>query len=1063
MRFLLNRSKAGLNFVFLAGACLLLLAHAVFAELLPIKTYLSSDGLVYDKLFKAYQDSRGFVWFFTTAGVSRFDGYRFVNYGFENGMEENSFICDGVEDEHGVYWFAANPSGVYRFDPRPAAARADEPEPKNFRLFSVSDAPGANAIRRVFKTSKNEILFGGNGGVYRLVPGENAFEKIDLRLPVAADAPLYAWSIEEDAEGSLWIGHQYGLTRRLPSGAIVNYEVLPQANGADRVYSLAVDTGERIWILTDAGRKALVFNPEPAGSVEADASAKRPLRFLAGAAADPPSGFARLFTGAETLAEDKAITLSATSDGSVWLAAYGKGLIEYAKGEFRLYTKANGLSDTTVRSVTEDSFGNFWIASDWGVMRWNRTNFVAYHTEDGLGDERVCGIFEDRDGALYVTTPFWTINRLDGNRFSSVRLDLPPLAGMNSYIADRILNDRAGEWWFGTNAGLYRYNAVEAFDRLRDARPAKIYTAADGLAGEKIRAVVQDSKSDVWFSYEDKPGFLTRWSRQSGEIRTFSPADGIPDGCVAQTLREDAAGNLYFPCYSENIVVFRNGRFLSFTHEAFDKNFWISDILVDRKGVLWAATPSRGLLKIENLLSGSPQVRVYTHRDGLSSMSGQFLAEDDNGRIYYLNASALDVFEPETERIRKYTLADGLNGMGNGVALRDRRGDLWFGTHRGVSKLTPQPARVPPPPPVFIGALRAGGKPVPVSAVGETNLSGVTLESDARQLQIEFFGLSLSTGESLRYQYKLEGADADWSEPTGERSANYPNVAPGAYRFLVRAVNSAGLASENPAVVSFSVLRPVWQRWWFLALAAVFVSAVVYALYRYRVDQIIKLERVRTRIATDLHDDIGSSLSKIAILSEVVRQKNGSPGGRGGFEPLEIIADTSRQMVDSMSDIVWAINPERDHLSDLVQRMRHFAEEMLDAAGVEYEFADAENLKDISLGADLRREVYLIFKECVNNLAKHSRATRAEIEIKLERDFLIVEISDDGRGFVVETLRAETSSAYAADIGEADAARSFGGNGLRNMRRRAENLGGAFEIDSEPGNGTRIVLKVPVA
>jgi signal transduction histidine kinase len=444
-------------------------------------------------------------------------------------------------------------------------------------------------------------------------------------------------------------------------------------------------------------------------------------------------------------------------------------------------------------------------------------------------------------------------------------------------------------------------------------------------------------------------------------------------------------------------------------------------------------------------------VQIYTNKDGLSALSGQFLTEDRAGRIYYLNASALDVLEPDTGRVKKYTIADGLNGTGNGVAFRDRRGDLWFGTHRGVSKLTPQNDRAQPPPPVFISDLRAGGKNVPVNAVGETEITDLTLDADARQMQIEFFGLSLATGESLRYQYKLEGADADWSVSSNERAANYPNIPPGSYRFLVRAVNSDGAASATPAAISFTVLRPVWQRWWFLLLAALAASATVYALYRYRVNQIIKLERVRTRIATDLHDDIGSSLSKIAILSEVARRRNGNGAGDAddANEPLQVIADTSREMVDSMSDIVWAINPERDNLSDLIQRMRRFAEDILDAQTINYQFIVPEHLPELALGADVRRDVYLIFKECVNNLAKYAEANEAIIEVKLENHNLLIEIADDGRGF---------------DVGHklnGGAASGFGGNGLKNMQRRAENFGGAIQIESEIGAGTRIVLRIP--
>jgi signal transduction histidine kinase len=226
---------------------------------------------------------------------------------------------------------------------------------------------------------------------------------------------------------------------------------------------------------------------------------------------------------------------------------------------------------------------------------------------------------------------------------------------------------------------------------------------------------------------------------------------------------------------------------------------------------------------------------------------------------------------------------------------------------------------------------------------------------------------------------------------------------------------------------------------------------MIYALYRYRIEQIIKLERVRTRIATDLHDDIGSSLSKIAILSEVVRQKT---KGNGASEPLEIIANTSREMVDSMSDIVWAINPERDSLSDLIHRMRRFAEDILDAQDIDYQFIVPEHLKQIALGADVRRDVYLIFKECLNNLAKHSKATEAEIKINLESEKLTVEINDNGGGFTAPSIHVTTDSVPTSN--------GFGGNGLRNMRRRTKNFGGDFQIDSEIGKGTRIVLQIPV-
>jgi signal transduction histidine kinase len=264
----------------------------------------------------------------------------------------------------------------------------------------------------------------------------------------------------------------------------------------------------------------------------------------------------------------------------------------------------------------------------------------------------------------------------------------------------------------------------------------------------------------------------------------------------------------------------------------------------------------------------------------------------------------------------------------------------------------------------------------------------------------------------------------------------------------VRAINADGVESLQPASISFTILRPVWQRWWFLTTIAILTALAIYALYRYRVSHLIKLERVRTRIATDLHDDIGSSLSQIAILSEVVRQKVGDKAN-GTTEPLNLIADKSREMVDSMSDIVWAINPQKDHLGDLVHRMHRFAGDMLETKDIDYHFTMPDEDEDISLGADVRREVYLIFKECINNLVKHSAATKAEIEIKLERDFLIIKISDNGSGFDVQNQSNGNSNGY-------------GGNGLKNMTRRTKNLGGGISVDSNKNEGTRITLKIPV-
>src|SRR5262249_30821000 len=225
-----------------------------------------------------------------------------------------------------------------------------------------------------------------------------------------------------------------------------------------------------------------------------------------------------------------------------------------------------------------------------------------------------------------------------------------------------------------------------------------------------------------------------------------------------------------------------------------------------------------------------------------------------------------------------------------------------------------------------------------------------------------------------------EGAFAQWSAPTDQRSITYPNLAPGSYRFLVRAVDSDGAFSEPPASVTFRILAPFWRRWWFIA-SVVFASAfALYGIHRYRIVRYLEVERIRTRIATDLHDDIGSSLSQVSVLSEVASQR--ARASLDPSEPLAMIADLSRGVLASVGDIVWAIKPGRDRLSDLTLRMRRCGGDAASAANIEMDFKIQAERPDVKLGPDLRREVYLIFKESMNNVMRHSGCSAAQVTIR---------------------------------------------------------------------------------
>jgi ligand-binding sensor domain-containing protein/signal transduction histidine kinase len=1061
------------------------------AEQLPVRVYTSADGLGQNRVKRIVRDSRGFLWFCTADGLSRFDGYRFTTYDTSQGLPYPS-INDLLETRAGVYWLASNGGGVFRFNLSEGAhARGDagaaaasngqaEQARSRFTVYKLGDTPRTNRPNRLFEDAAGRLWAGTDDGVYVLdeSAGMKAFERVEFETGGTTNggAVIPVWAFAEDDEGRLWIATSAGLWRREPqSGRISAFPIRPAIGGA--VWDVSKDREGRMWVGHSGGllifklpaaranatpdessglrvevRQSLLRAGEAAGGAEARApsspSVSTPPQTLQTLLPDE-AGEAYAYTKADGLAHEVVRQIHHAADGRIWLGT-ARGLSLFGAQTFLSYTRAHGLSDDNIRALAEDRDGNLWVGTETGgAIKLARHGLVTYRETDGLSGTQVRDIFETNAGTLCVVADNALISYFDGQKFTAVRPNLPP--EIKSFMG--VVEDARGDWWIGTtNFGLYRFSGVRHVSELARARPSH-YTSRNGLSSDSVTRVFEDSRGDIWLGM-DSERVLARWERAADKFHTYR--EGLPGRSQVLSFAEDKTGAVWAGFREGGAARYRGGRFDLFNESSGLTADEILKMYVDDAGRLWFGSNSYGLVRIDDPAAERPAFKTYTTADGLTSGIIRSIAEDNLHRLYLGTSRSVDRLDLATNRIKRYTIADGLAANESQVAYRDRQGALWFGTWNGISRLVPEPERTASPPPVMIDGLQIAGVRQPVSDLGETEIGNLSLSHTQNQVQIDFLGLGFGAGELLRYQYKLEGAGGvvDWSAPGDARSVTFANLSPGSYRFLVRAVNTDGDVSATPAIVAFQIMRPVWLRPWFLLLAALLVGGIIFAVARYRLTRLVELERVRTRIATDLHDDIGSSLSQIAILSEVVSQRVPQDNAPV-IEPLSMIAGTSREMVDSMSDIVWAINPQRDHLSDLTQRMRRFASDILSARDINFRFRAPDAEKDIRLGADLRREVYLIFKECVNNLVKHSGCAEAELELRIVNGWIVLRISDDGRGF--DTGAAASSGAN----GNGGNGASLGGHGLGSMRRRAAALGGTFEVKSAPGRGTVSTLKVP--
>jgi ligand-binding sensor domain-containing protein/two-component sensor histidine kinase len=995
------------------AALLLAVAAPAATRRLPTRHYTAADGLSQDQVQRLAVDDEGFLWIATAAGLSRFDGQRFVNFGEADGLR-GRIVNDVAFGPDGTGW-AATEAGLFVFRPGEVA-----PPGRLFADVPLEGVPDGDEPYRLLASRSGDVWIGTMKRLWRVRPGAGTtVVPVDL---IAEDGlPLRSriQSLREDPHGDVWIGtHREGVYR------ITGDERIEHCDSATPGTHFVRDfffPGDGSVLMSFFGGVAVFDRPPFPG---------KPVQLLG---------------SAEGVSIDT--TGIATADGGGIVVGTSAGMTELSRdtsGRWRAgatHDSRSGLPADAIGPLLRDSTGTLWMGvADRGLVKLPRSEFETRPDAEVPGAVLV-DLAPDRRGRIVAigskgaqSLYAW---HADHDPKGPVRVSLP--RGV-SYVGwgmnQKVLCDSHGSWWVAVGAAMLRYDDPKGLGLSRlSSPPDAVLGVKQGLAGPDAYIVDEDVRGDIWISSQPvamTSSAVSRWSRARGRLTTF-PASAVGTRALAVRFLTTRDGVLWMAFLDRRVVRFRNDRFEP-VEIVPGGGYGLGAVELDGEGRLWIVGDTAYVCDDPTAETPRFVERRVAGEPGWTTC----MVEDRERRLWFGAALGLVRADPATGQVRRYTLGDGLVSSSISSCERDGAGDVWFSDRTGASRFVGWTGSKTPLAQARLREVRVAGASVPLPVNGATTVAPITVPANARRLSVDFFAVHQTPGPPPRYQYRLEGADRAWSVPGTDTSVNYAGLSPGRYRFAVRTVGENG-ESGDPAVIPLRVLAPVWRRPWFVALGLFGVVGAMYGAHRMRVSRILAAERIRTRIATDLHDDIGSSLSQISILSQLAHRQVGQSGGTPP-EALTRITAVSGEVIDSMSDVVWAISPRWDTVSALVHRMRRFASELF-ADGTEDLTLSLPEGDDGPVDADVRRQLYLVFKEALHNVRRHAAARRVTVALRRAPGggWLLV-VEDDGHGF----------DPHAA--GE--------GHGLRSMRRRAEELGGTLAVHSSP-QGTRLTLTLP--
>jgi len=742
-------------------------------------------------------------------------------------------------------------------------------------------------------------------------------------------------------------------------------------------------------------------------------------------------------------------TLRQASNNKIW--AFGLNMLaEYdeAAGRFNyLYNEHPddfGIRYDIIHCFYEDREQNIWLGTDRGIYIFNpaaqKFTSISLTESDGTtGMERksLTEFTQLSSGDIVAGTWGQGIFVYDEQFRRKAHRIIPSTrpADLNYHMIWSVHEHSSSKKiWIGCQAGRLV---------VHDPATGKTnYLRLPVFDSRTIRTITEDKQGNIWFGTQH--GRLIKWDADKGSKHFQKGFELVHSfNSHVYVIKQDHDGLIWIGTHQEGLVVMDGvGNIIASYHDkaepgrALYRNM-ITDILFYNDSLVVVGATALNML---NRRTG--EIRQITTEDGLPGNSVSAIEKDDEGNLWIALINGLCRYNMKKNIFTLFSQKDGIvrNQFNDGRSYRLRDGRLIFSNPHDFVYFNPQQIlSSSTPPDVSITDFKLFNTYLPPDSI--LQLDKITLNHNQNSITVEYAALSFLQKDKMVYYTKMEGIDDDWTRVDRYPVANFTLLPPGNYTFKVRCENADGIQSRHITSLKIYIRPPFWQQGWFIMICILAVAALIYLAHRVRVRQLMQMEKVRGRIARDLHDDMGSTLSTINILSEMARMKVNKDTAKTS-EYISKISDNSNRMMEAMDDIVWSINPMNDSMQRITARMREFATGVLEAKDIEVAFRVDEKVKDLRLGMESRRDFFLIFKEAVNNIAKYSQCRHASIEVSVEGSRLIMLIKDDGIGFNVENADS--------------------GNGLINMQKRAQSIKGQLNIESIPGLGTKVRLDAPL-